>query len=91
MAIVSMGSSCWRPDRSRLGLSASRSGDAHHRRPADALAQGRCDIAWRTQLRLSAKYRRLAARHVNQNKIVVALARELSGFVWAVGQKISPQ
>ncbi len=50
-----------------------------------------CDIAWRAQLRLSAKYRRLAARHVNHNKIVVALARELSGFVWAIGQSVKPQ
>jgi len=50
-----------------------------------------CDIAWRAQLRLSAKYRRLAARHLHQNKIVVALARELSGFVWAIGQSVRPQ
>ena len=49
-----------------------------------------CDIAWRAQLRLSAKYRRLAARHLHHNKIVVALARELSGFVWAIGQSVKP-
>ena len=46
---------------------------------------------WRAQLRLSAKYRRLNARHLNHNKIVVALARELSGFVWAIGQSVKPQ
>src|SRR5712664_1086404 len=50
------------------------------------LPKAACDIAWRAQLRLSAKYRRLAARHLNHNKIVVALARELAGFVWAIGQ-----
>src|SRR6266571_1506686 len=50
-----------------------------------------CDIAWRAQLRLSAKYRRMNARHLNHNKIVVALARELSGFVWAIGQSVKPQ
>ena len=54
------------------------------------LPKAACDIAWRAQLRLSAKYRRLAARHLHHNKIVVALARELSGFVWAVGQSIKP-
>jgi transposase len=54
------------------------------------LPKAACDIAWRAQLRLSAKYRRLAARHVNHNKIVVALARELSGFVWAIGQSVKP-
>jgi len=54
------------------------------------LPKAACDIAWRAQLRLSAKYRRLAARHLHHNKIVVALARELSGFVWAIGQSIKP-
>ena len=54
------------------------------------LPKAACDIAWRAQLRLSAKYRRLAARHLNHNKIVVALARELSGFVWAIGQSVKP-
>jgi transposase len=49
-----------------------------------------CDIAWKAQLRLSAKYRRMNARHLNHNKIVVALARELSGFVWAIGQSVRP-
>jgi transposase len=54
------------------------------------LPKSACDIAWRAQLRLSAKYRRLAARRVHHNKIVVALARELSGFVWAIGQSVKP-
>jgi len=48
-------------------------------------------VAWRAQLRLSAKYRRLNAWRLNHNKIVVALARELSGFVWAIGQSVQPQ
>jgi transposase len=55
------------------------------------LPKAACDIAWRAQLRLSAKYRRMNARHLNHNKIVVALARELSGFVWAIGQCVKPQ
>ena len=54
------------------------------------LPKAACDIAWRAQLRLSAKYRRLSARHLHHNKIVVALARELSGFVWAIGQSVKP-
>ena len=56
-----------------------------------ALPKVACEIAWRAQLRLAARYRRLAARHLNHNKIVVALARELSGFVWAIGQNVKPQ
>jgi len=55
------------------------------------LPKAACGIAWRAQLRLSAKYRRLSARHLHKNKIVVALARELSGFVWAIGQSVRPQ
>jgi len=55
------------------------------------LPKAACDIAWSAQLRLSARYRRLSARHLNHNKIVVALARELAGFVWAMGQAVRPQ
>jgi hypothetical protein len=34
--------------------------------------------------------RRLAARGVSRNKIVVAIARELAGFVWAIMQRVKP-
>jgi len=46
------------------------------------------DIAWKAQLRLTAKYKRLAARRVMKTKAVVAVARELAGFVWAIGQHV---
>lgn len=49
-----------------------------------------CDIAWKVQLRLCARFRRLAARGLHKNKIVVALARELSGFVWAIAREVKP-
>jgi len=48
------------------------------------------DIAWTAQLRLCARFKRLAARHVPHNKIVVAIARELSGFVWAIACEVTP-
>lgn len=47
------------------------------------------DIAWKAQSRLCARYRRLAARRVTTNKIVVAIARELAGFVWAIAREVS--
>ncbi len=50
------------------------------------LPKAACDIAWAAQLRLSARYRGLSARQLNHNKVVVALARELAGFVWSMGQ-----
>lgn len=47
------------------------------------------DIAWRAQLRLSQRYRRLSSRKLHQNKICVAIARELAGFVWAIAAQIT--
>jgi transposase len=47
------------------------------------------DIAWRAQLRLGQRYRRLSSRKLHQNKICVAIARELAGFVWAIAAQIS--
>ena len=48
------------------------------------------DLAWKAQLRLCARFRRLAARRLPRNKVVVAIARELSGFVWAIAQQVKP-
>jgi len=54
------------------------------------LAKRVTDLAWRAQLRLCARFRKLSARGLNRNTIVVAIARELSGFVWAIAQDIKP-
>ena len=45
-------------------------------------------IAWAAQLRLSAKFKRLVARRVMKTKVIVAVARELAGFVWAIGREV---
>jgi transposase len=47
-------------------------------------------IAWRAQLRLAKRYRHLAARKLALNKICVAIARELSGFVWDIARQVKP-
>jgi transposase len=39
--------------------------------------------AWKAQLRLTGKFRRLDARKSSRNIVVTAVARELAGFVWA--------
>jgi transposase len=49
------------------------------------------DIAWRAQLRLNHRYRRLTARGLQHNKVCVAIARELAGFIWSIGQQITIQ
>ncbi|MDO8597154.1 MAG: IS110 family transposase [Sulfuricaulis sp.] len=46
------------------------------------------DIAWKAQLRLCARFRKLCARRLNKNKAVVAVARELAGFVWAIAKDV---
>ena len=47
-------------------------------------------IAWRAQARLAHRYRTLKARGVHHNKICVAIARELTGFIWDIAQVASP-
>jgi len=41
-------------------------------------------IAWKAQLRLSGRYKKLTARGKNKNETVTAIGRELLGFVWAI-------
>jgi len=53
-------------------------------RRAEELPQAIRDIAWKAQVRLSARFARLKARGVQVNKVCVAVARELAGFVWAI-------
>jgi transposase len=47
------------------------------------------DIAWQAQTRLCGRYRRLAARKLPTNKVVIAIARELAGFVWAIAREVT--
>jgi transposase len=54
----------------------------------DDLPKAVTDIAWKAQLRLNAKFKRLVARRVMKTKAVVAVARELAGFVWAIGREV---
>ena len=39
-------------------------------------------ISWRAQNRLHSRYTRLLARRLQRNKAMVAIARELCGFIW---------
>jgi transposase len=45
-------------------------------------------IAWKAQLRLCARFRRLIARGKSRNRVVAAVARELSGFMWAIAKQV---
>jgi transposase len=47
-------------------------------------------IAWKCQIRLHAKGRQMAGRLKMRQKVQIALARELCGFVWAVMKAVQP-
>jgi transposase len=64
------------PRRPKVGYELAR-----RQRGQDALVVER---AWRCQQRLHTRWQRMAGRGKPQQKIVVACARELAGFVWAI-------
>jgi transposase len=47
------------------------------------------DISWKAQVRLCKRFRRLTARGKHANQVVVAIARELAGFMWAIAKEIA--
>jgi transposase len=46
-------------------------------------------IAWKAQVRLHRRYARMMSRGISKQKTVTAIARELAGFVWAIGRQVS--
>jgi transposase len=48
------------------------------------------DIAWKGQVRLCARYRRLVRAGKPANVVTTAIARELAGFVWAIARQVPP-
>ena len=48
------------------------------------------EIAWKAQGRLCGRYRRLTASGIAAPKAIVAVARELAGFVWAIARQVQP-
>ncbi len=53
------------------------------RRRQESVGQDTVARAWGAQVRLCGRFRRLDERKTNRNIVVTAIARELSGFVWA--------
>src|ERR1700726_3078092 len=47
------------------------------------------DIAWKGQVRLCARYRRLARTGKPANVVTTAIARALTGFVWAIARQVA--
>ena len=57
------------------------------RRRQESISEETKEIAWKAQHRLYKRYRTLSAAGKDQRKIVTAVARELLGFIWAIGTK----
>lgn len=47
------------------------------------------EIAWKAQSRLAARFRALTRRGKRPTVVVTAIARELSGFIWAVNREVA--
>lgn len=62
---------------------------AHLRRRLESQPQAVQDLAWKTQVRLCGKYRRMVGRGKQHNKVVTAIARELVGFLWATARLVA--
>lgn len=56
----------------------------HNRRPD--VPQAIVDIAWKAQVRLSSRYRKLVGSGKKSNVAITAVARELVGFLWDVAR-----
>jgi len=47
--------------------------------------------AWKAQLRLCARFRRLVAAGKNANLVTTAVAREMAAFAWAIACQVQPR
>jgi transposase len=48
-------------------------------------------ISWKAQVRLCGRFRKLTGRGKPRNKVVTAIARELSAFMWAIAKEVPVQ
>ena len=49
------------------------------------------EIAWKAQVRLCGRYRKLMARGKRQTVVAAAVAREMAAFLWAIGRQVEPR
>ncbi len=48
------------------------------------------EIAWKAQLRLCGRYRRLSTKGKTKQLVITAIARELAAFMWAIAREVTP-
>jgi transposase len=56
-----------------------------------AVPQNVRDIAWKAQVRLCSRWRRLAASGKPKVVVTTAIAREMAGFIWAIARQVQPR
>lgn len=61
---------------------------AHLQRRAERTSEEVQEIAWNAQKRLCGRYKSLEARGKLKVQACTAIARELAGFIWAIGQAL---
>jgi len=59
---------------------------AHLQLRAERTSEAVQDIAWKAQKRLCARYRLMEGKGKLKVQACTAVARELAGFIWAIGQ-----
>ena len=62
--------------------------DPHLKERSKGLSDEIRRIAWVAQHRLHRRYRRLLALRKPRQVVLIAIARELAGFIWAIGQQV---
>jgi transposase len=61
---------------------------AHLQRRAERTSEAVQDIAWKAQKRLCARYQLMEGKGKLKVQACTAVARELTGFIWAIGQAL---
>jgi transposase len=56
----------------------------------EGLPQDIRQTAWKAQVRLCGRYRKLLGRKKPRNVVITAIARELSAFMWAIACQLKP-
>ena len=46
------------------------------------------DIAWKAQLRLCKRYKKMIAKGKHYNLVVIAIAREMIAYIWAIAREV---
>ena len=55
----------------------------------DAVPEAVRDIAWKAQSRLSSRFKALSKKGKRPTIVVTAIAREMCGFIWAIGRAMA--